>query len=218
MDLETKLNSEQIMEPISVSSYCPRNEYSAMPWISDLEYKTYYVTDYASSNEMVSASILDLLIPSYNGYHVYLHNFSKFDAVFILKSLVASVDSKDISFLVRDRNLLNVTVYYSFKDEITGKTVRASINFYDSLLIVPGSLSNLAKNFGVTNKGEFDISKYTNISIRNLFNIRSELLNYNKRDCKVLYEILLKFAFGIHEQYKINITTYPTLSSIAFAI
>lgn len=220
MDLETKL-IDNVMEPISVSTYCPSQSYNATPWISDIkEYKTYFVTDYADSNEMVGASLLDLLNPAYNGYHVYLHNFSKFDGVFILKSLVQSIPGDNIKFLIRDRNLLSVTVSFDYGKIVNGKTVkrRAHISFHDSLLIVPGSLSKLAINFGVLTKGQFDITKYTNISISNLLNIRSELLNYNKRDCKVLYEILLKFAMGIHDSYKINITTYPTLSSIAFAI
>lgn len=99
------------------------------------------------SGEMLSKSLLDLFKSKYNGYHVYLHNFSKFDGIFILKNLANLVPSKDIKFLVRERNLLSVTVSYSFDKVVNGKTVsaRGKISFHDSLLLVPGSLANLAK-------------------------------------------------------------------------
>jgi hypothetical protein len=169
---------------------------------------------------MITKSSSDLLQAKFNAFHVYLHNFSKFDGVFILKNLASSIPSKDIKFLVRDRNLLSITVSYNYTKMVDGKVkrLRGHISFHDSLLILPGSLAKLAINFGVTTKGQFDMSKLINLSLSGLMNIKNELLNYNKRDCKVLYEILLKFAQGIHDQYQINITTYPTLSSIAFAI
>ena len=89
--------------------------------------------------------------------------------------------SKDIKFLVRERNLLSVTVSYSFDKVVNGKTVsaRGKISLHDSLLLVPGSLANLAKNFGVMSKGQFDMSKLSNISWSMLLNIKDELLNYN---------------------------------------
>lgn len=210
MDLETQLRAG-VMEPISVSAYSPS-------MIG--EYKTYFITDFKDSDAMVSKSILDLLLPEYNGFHVYLHNFSKFDGVFILKNLAKAIHSKDIKFLIRDRNILNITISYNFDKLVKGKLIKARghISFHDSMLIVPGSLSKLAVNFGVTTKGDFDFTKLSNMTWSTLLNIKNELLNYNKRDCKVLYEIILKFAKGIHDQYQINITTYPTLSSIAFAI
>ena len=44
-----------------------------------------YLNDYESSKDLLP--IKSLIIRKYNGYNVYLHNFSNFDTVFLIKIL-----------------------------------------------------------------------------------------------------------------------------------
>ena len=48
--------------------------------------------------------------------------------------------------------------------------------------------------------------------------LRKELYDYCKIDCIALYQIIHKFHKLIHNLFKVDITKYPTLPSIAFAI
>jgi hypothetical protein len=48
--------------------------------------------------------------------------------------------------------------------------------------------------------------------------LREEIINYCNHDCKILFDILIKFNDFIFDLYKLNINNYPTLPSLAFAI
>lgn len=47
--------------------------------------KSYYLTDFNNSEEMFKNCLNDLMIRKYHGYKIYLHNFAKFDAIFLIK-------------------------------------------------------------------------------------------------------------------------------------
>lgn len=93
---------------------------------------------------MLIEAIKSVLKPEYNNWLVYLHNFSKFDGVFLLNILVTISDK--VEPLVRDSDLLNITV--------TTKT-GLRISFRDSLLLIPVKLKDLCKNFKVSNQKDF---------------------------------------------------------------
>jgi hypothetical protein len=74
MDLET-YNDNGTLVPYAISIFDGKN------------YAFFYLTDYKDHSDLIRASILYLMSRRYNGYRVYLHNFSKFDVVFLLKYL-----------------------------------------------------------------------------------------------------------------------------------
>jgi hypothetical protein len=141
--------------------------------------------------------------------------------------------------LLHDGNLLSL----SFK----GKNVKYPIIFKDSLKLLPSSLKKLSESFKVDNpKGIFpvlfndinykgvvpkieffkdiDLEKYSNYVKEfgnkkgGLWNFKKEAIDYCKLDCISLYQILEKFNQLIFEKFNINISKYPTLSSLAFTI
>lgn len=212
MDLETRLNSDKVMEPISISLYSP---------VFKGLYKTYFLSDYDFNPDlMIKACILDLALPVYNGYCIYLHNLSNFDGVFLLKVLATTLDSKNIVPLIKDGKILNLTMKVQYTKEVNGKKIKdtAKIHFRDSLLLLNNPLAKLATAFAVCSKGLFDMSRLENVSNMDLNSLRNDLLHYNKLDCLVLYQVLEKFASLIFKTFSLNITDSPTISSLAFAI
>ena len=82
---------------------------------------------------------------------VYAHNFSKFDGIFIVKILGQLHKEKlvTLKFVKRDSNLISITVNFTEDGE------KYSIEFRDSLLMLPSSLRKLSKAFNVESKGYF---------------------------------------------------------------
>ena len=62
MDLET-YNDMGTLRPYAVSYYDGK------------ESKSFYLTDYKDSADMLTSSIKSLMLRKYNNYKVYLHNF-----------------------------------------------------------------------------------------------------------------------------------------------
>lgn len=73
-----------------------------------------------------------------------IHNFSRFDAVFLL-SIMTDLSDK-VFPIMRDGKYINLRFEY-------GELYK--LYFRDSLLLLPASLRSLAKNFNVENKGLF---------------------------------------------------------------
>lgn len=103
---------------------------------------TFWLTKFVSPEAMVEAFIKMLLSEShYNNYIVYAHNFSKFDGVFILKHLIKICKELKLKtdIIKKDSDLINI--------RITGP--RFNITFRDSFLLLPASLKDLSKSFGL---------------------------------------------------------------------
>ena len=215
MDLETRTlpfkayeNTKETMEVVSASLYSKED---GKDW-----YSSYYLTDYQSSESLLIKVFKDLLISKWNGYVVYLHNLSKFDGIFMLKILVGLVPNKNINLIIRNGELISIILFYDYFSE--GKKKRGKIHFHDSKLLLNSSLKKLANNFSVEEKGFFDFKNINTTDTNILIQMKEELLKYNKQDCLVLYQILEKFNKEIFELFQLNITEYPTISSLSFAI
>ena len=141
MDLET-LSIDGKLSPYAVSTYDGK------------EYNFFYLSANKNSDELLIDSIKSLMIRKYHGYKVYLHNFSNFDSIFILKIL--SKISLGIIPIINDNDLINLTVYFS---------KNYNIKFKDSYLLLPSSLKKLAKNFNVEEKGIYPYRFVNNINI-----------------------------------------------------
>jgi hypothetical protein len=91
------------------------------------------------------------------------------------------------------------------------------ITIYDSFLLLPKSLSKLALSFGLDSKLDFDVLSSDTANLTDI-GFKEKLLEYNKYDCKLLYDILIKFQAEIASLFKISIKNVPTLPSLAFKI
>jgi hypothetical protein len=221
MDLETR-TIEGIISPYAVSIYDGRENFS------------FYLSDFKSPEELVENSIIHLLRRKYNNYKVYIHNFSNFDSIFMMK--VLSNMNLEIYPIIREGRIIDLKI----------KRGLYTIHFRDSYLLLPSSLARLANNFGVEDKGIFPyefvnnsniplnyIGKvpnrefYPNLSIEEynsilksypIWDLRKETIKYCEQDVTTLYLILKKFNEQIFRLFRLNILKYPTLSSLAFAI
>ena len=224
MDLETRVQNG-VMRSYCVSIYDGK------------EFNSFYLTEYSNEKEMLRASILYLMKRRYNNFRVYLHNFSRFDSVFLLSVLTDLSDK--IQPIIRDGRLINLS--FKFANKYT-------LFFRDSYLLLPDTLQKLANNFKVANKGLFpykfvndvnisldyignvpEFKFFEKVSIHNYqiyasqfsnnnWSLKQETINYCQLDCFVLYQILDKFSDEIFRLFRIDILKYSTLSSLAFSI
>lgn len=224
MDLETR-TINNVITPYCVCVY------------DGVKVRTFYLTDFKNSDEMLLESVKSIMQRKYNKYKVYLHNFSYFDGIFLLR--VLTMLSNNIKPTIKDNNLININFKFGEK---------YSLYFRDSLLLLPSSLKKLARTFNVEDKGMFpynfvniknlpldfvgtipDIKYFDDISYKeyyeyssqyshNIWSLKDETIKYCSQDCKTLYQIIEKFSRNIFLISNVNVTDYPTLSSLAFAI
>lgn len=226
MDIETFNNNGKLI-PYLISWY---NE--------DHGAKSYFLTDFENNHEtMIKTAITDLMKVKFNGYNVYLHNFAKFDSIFLLNFLNKL---GQINLTINKGRIISLTLSYIKKDN----NKSYSLHFKDSIQLLLTSLRKLAKTFNVeTQKGIFphtfvrkdnldyigavpsidyfsDLSEYKAYSSNfgNNWSLREESIKYCKADCISLYQIIVKFNAQIFDLYKINVNKYPTLPSLAFAL
>lgn len=201
--------------------------------------KKFYLTDYDNCDSMITASVKYLMKERYNKHKVYLHNFSYFDSVFLIKTL--STLSDKIVPIIRDGRIINFKFNYK---------KHYYLNFRDSLLLLPLSLAELAKAFNIESKGIFpykfvnnknitldyigkfpgfrffDFNKISSLDFMNYknsfknkkWNLREETLKYSELDTVILYKVLIEFNALIYTTFRVDAFKYPTLSSLAFAI
>jgi hypothetical protein len=201
--------------------------------------KSFYLSDYKDSQEMLTFAISSLLKRKYNGYKVYVHNLSNFDGIFILK-ILSSINHIKVHPILKDGKMINIKLSY---DNINAY----QISFRDSYLILPSSLRKLAIQFNVNNKGLFPYNfvndkfnnninlnyigkvpafKYFNDITLDQYNqlfykswsLKDETIKYCQQDCISLYQIIHNFNNLIFEKYHLNIHKFPTLPSLSFGI
>jgi hypothetical protein len=86
-DLETR-TIEGVMSCYCVSIY------------DGVNISSFYLTDFKNPEEMLESAIVSLMLKKYHGYRLYLHNFSNFDGVFLLRILTKLNDT--ISPLIKN--------------------------------------------------------------------------------------------------------------------
>ena len=108
--------------------------------------KFYFIGNYkgggsaAAEFELIRDLLLDLL--NYNNFNIYIHNGIRFDLVFLFKHFikVAKESKFNVDVVYKDGEILNLSI----------RNKKNIIQFKDSLKLLLSSLSNLAKNFGLS--------------------------------------------------------------------
>lgn len=230
MDLETRQMSNGSLEVISISIYDGKNVNS------------FYLSNYNNSSELMNASLLSLLKRSYSGYRIYLHNFSNFDGIFLLKVMAGMNQCTVGRCIKRDSNIIEIQLKYKIN------TRDYSIYFRDSCLLLPSSLKKLGDAFNVdTKKSIFpykfvsesrnldyigqvpsiqyfenitldEYNKYKNELGKKEWNLKEEIIKYCEIDVISLRQIIRTFQIKIYSEFEVDINNYPTLSSLAFGI
>jgi hypothetical protein len=140
MDLETR-NINGILEPICLCLFDGENKTS------------FFINDYSNSDEIMKAGIRFIMKRKYYGARVYLHNFGKFDGVFLLK-ILSELGIGLIKPIINDNKIIQIPFNF-ITDNSKKKKSKGTLHFYDSYSILPDSLEKLAKYFNVDNKGIF---------------------------------------------------------------
>jgi hypothetical protein len=188
---------------------------------------------------MIDESVKYLLKDKYDKFIVFIHNFSYFDSIFLLKTLYNLSDK--IKPTLRDGRFIDFKLKFNKK---------LNLYFRDSLLMLPLSLSKLAKNFNLDSKDIFPytfvnnkhipldyigkVPRFKFLSLKNIslaelakyitsfknkpWNLREETIKYCEKDCVLLYKILKQFNEIIFTKFNVDTFKYPTISSLAFAI
>src|SRR6266540_3469916 len=202
-------------------------------WFDGKESKYYFIKSIDCSASILENNILDMIkraikdlnIAKYYNYSVYLHNFSKFDAYFLIKYLSQIGNIEPIIHKGKTICL-----------EFMNKNNALILDFKDSYLLLPSSLRKLCKSFNIESPkvifpyNLYDINyscevpyfkyfsditfdqynAYKDSFKGKIWNFKKEAIKYCELDCVSLYQILTKF--------NINITKYPTLPSLAFKL
>src|SRR6185436_19314569 len=184
---------------------------------------------------------------NYSKKHVvYAHNLGHFDGLYIIEALhtigVCNPLIKDKKIVQVD---FSVNCKYNGRKG-GEKERKIRIKLYDSYQLIPVNLKTLAEDFNCdTQKGifpydfvnqnnlnyvgpvpplstfndldDFEYMKLVN-NYKDNWSLRNECLKYCECDIKALYEILASFSKEIFNEYNLNITKYPTASSLAMGI
>ncbi len=110
-------------------------------------------------------------------YTFYAHFGGRYDYLALIKELYKF--GKKITIITSNSRI----IIFKFKK---GKY---TFNFVDSYNLLPSSLANIGKDFKLS-KGEFDFNKD--------FSDEEKLIEYNKRDCEILYKALNEFQDTIN--------------------
>jgi hypothetical protein len=197
MDIETVILPDNTMIPYLIS------------WFDGSISKSYYLTDFNSSDDMLSTAIKALMKVKYNSYKIYLHNFANFDGIFVVKILNKL---GIINPIINKGKIISISLGYGKK--YSNRSY--NIIFRDSLQILLASLRKLALCFNVdTQKNIFphrfvteqnlnyigpvpsydffdnitldDYKEYCTNFHENNWNLREEAIKYCKADCISLY-------------------------------
>jgi len=181
--------------------------------------------------DMVLQAMKDICKRKYKGYRIYLHNFSKFDGYFLIKYLAQLGKCKPI---IHKGRIISCK-FKLFESKY-------SVTFMDSYLLLPNSLKELSNTFSVESPKSFfpvlfndtnyigkvpdykyfsntTLLEYNNYKIEfndKIWNFREEATKYCSIDCISLYQVLNKFSKLIFDNFKLNITKFMTLPSLAF--
>jgi hypothetical protein len=116
--------------------------------------KLFYIDENLDSDKLVLEFIDAMLDTQFHNYVFYAHNFSGYDAPFILKCLLdhnsrMQEDIYDVNSLFRDKRILHMSISKKVLKPGSKTPKRVKINIHDSQLMLTAKLSKLGESFGV---------------------------------------------------------------------
>lgn len=121
----------------------------------------------------------DFLTKKYRGFNCFAHFGGKYDFRFLIPALV-SAGKYNLYFLERSSKIMSIKVVCT--------ATRQSWKFSDSYFLLPMSLKEAGRNFGIRYmKLDFDVENEKDFK-------SAKAQEYLKNDCLGLYEILEKFS------------------------
>lgn len=154
----------------------------------------------------------------YRGYTCFAHNGGKYDFSFFLEEMFKKgyfkkfvVDMMEIHGRFAQIRISTFTLKAKGKKFV--KEIKDSWNFQDSVALLPSSLRDLAKAYGVKHlKGEFD---HKSINWSNWMTLEPKWGPYLKSDVLGLYEVMRGFEWENMMTHKVDITECVTLPQLA---
>ena len=210
--------------------------------------RSFYLADYNNNVDlMLNRCIKSLLVPEYDGYKIYVHNLANFDSVFLMKALVKLGQVQPIinkgrliSIKLKAKEQEGKAITLQFLDSYQlllvslsklGEAFNCNVNkgIFPHDFVNKGNLNVLnylgpvpAKEFfsGTVNLEQYNsyFELYNSLGLKDKWSFKNEAIAYCVKDCVSLHEIMTKFSTMIWDLFKVNITKYPTISSLAFAI
>lgn len=188
-----------------------------------------------------------LIVEEYDGFKVYAHNLSNFDSIFLLDILNQNFNvniirnrgriiSIKVSRSVPDKQdpqkskVVCLTFYDSY--QLLPSSLRKlaiSFNTNTKKDIFPYDFvkkHNLNYVGPVPSMRLFPIGTFSNLleyneyvaRFNNNWNLQEIATTYCIQDCISLHQVLVKFSELIWVKYQVNVTKYPTLTSLTFSI
>ena len=110
LDIETKTLDNGIMVPYCICMCIPtkivNNNYAK----STLQKVSFYLSDYKNPDEMIEKAMTFLMQPNYHNYKIYVHNFSHFDGIFLLRKITNLFQK--VKPILRNGNIIYLKVYF----------------------------------------------------------------------------------------------------------
>ena len=105
--------------------------------------KYFYLSDYKNDQSLMWRSFILFCVKNLKHKRIYAHNFSSYDSQILIKNLLK---------LKFDKAKINIQPLYNSSGTLISLKIKynnITLNFYDSLLILPSSLAKLAITFGL---------------------------------------------------------------------
>jgi DNA polymerase type B, organellar and viral len=226
LDFETYGNKEK-------NSFGVQTVYAGGWAVNNLT-KCFYINSNESSEELVNRIIESIFNhPELNGYTFFAHNLGRFDSLFLIKALIASIDIT-IKPVWKDNKIISIIIKHN--------VLNRKIKLLDSMNFIQGGLRKILLSFNCQiTKGYFpysfvnkdnlfyignkpDIKYYENVSKKSYdlipleWNLKKETLQYLESDLTGLLEVMNKFSVNIFNEYNLNITKFKTLPALALGI
>jgi hypothetical protein len=203
--------------------------------------KTFYLQKDQNSNDLL-LDCFNLLLNKYNGYIFYIHNFGKYDSIFILKILIEAnkkigsvyyklepvykddimlkldikVKNKKIT-IIDSYNLLNTGLYElsrSFNLDVTKGFFPHKFVKRDTLYYIGTTPS---RNYWCSLKNNITLNEYKELYTKN-WDLKNECLLYLKKDLVSLLNVMDTFNKYIIKNYDVQMTQCRTISRLALNI
>lgn len=133
--LEGILNSSFITMDIETVNMDGKLTPYLICWYDGLDSKSYWITQFKSIDYLIEQMMSDLCVRKNKNKKIFLHNFSNFDGIFLLKALTKIGECKIIQ---REGKLLSL--------QFKGKN-NIILTFRDSYLLLPSALKDLCNSF-----------------------------------------------------------------------